>query len=136
MQVREAMHRCGTNWPFKRMSALAFIGLAICVFTWGLQYKLSLYDPSAASSPHIPTAKLLSKNEQSGPTESPLMVRTRRATKAIYTIPAAEFFVLLLIFSVLNPPQLVQLEQRASRLWQQRRAHLRSCIVRPPPVLA
>src|SRR5271170_8511252 len=44
---------------------VAFLGLAICVFAWGLQYKLSLYDPPQAASHQVPQAKLLSKNEWS-----------------------------------------------------------------------
>ena len=46
--------------------AFAFVGLAFCVFSWGLQYKLSLYDPPQAVSHEIPQAKLLSKDQQSG----------------------------------------------------------------------
>jgi hypothetical protein len=42
---------------------LGFLGLALCVFMWGLQYKLSLYDPPGSASHKMPTAKLLSKNE-------------------------------------------------------------------------
>jgi len=65
----------------------AFLGLAICVFSWGLQYKLSLYDPPQAVSHQFPTAKLLSKNEQSRATDSPRVVRTRTSAKVIYTAP-------------------------------------------------
>jgi hypothetical protein len=36
----------------------------MCVFTWGLQYKLSLYYPPHSSFHQVPEAKLLSKNEQ------------------------------------------------------------------------
>jgi hypothetical protein len=46
--------------------ALAF-GLAIlglCVFAWGLRYKLSLYDPPGAGSRHMPAAKLLTGKER------------------------------------------------------------------------
>jgi hypothetical protein len=45
--------------------AVAFLGLAVCVFAWGLQYKLSLYDPPQASSHQVPQAKLLSKDQWS-----------------------------------------------------------------------
>lgn len=49
---------------FRRLS-LAFLSLALCVFAWGLQYKVSLYDPPQAASHQVPQAKLLSKNEWS-----------------------------------------------------------------------
>jgi hypothetical protein len=50
-----------------------FIPLALAVFTWGLQYKLSLYDPPHAISHRMPQAKLLSKKERvSGPIMSGL----------------------------------------------------------------
>ena len=49
---------------FGRLS-LTFLSLALCVFAWGLQYKLSLYDPPQAASHQVPQAKLLSKNEWS-----------------------------------------------------------------------
>src|ERR1022692_3356412 len=111
------MHLWSTNRSISRIGALAFLGLAFCVFTWGLKYKLSLYDPPEAASHHIPKAKLLSKNEQSSSTESPLVVRTRTSTRAIYTVPTFVFFILLLTVSVLNPPLSSQREQRASQSW-------------------
>ena len=46
-----------------------FIGLAISVFTWGLQYKLSLYYPPHSTYHQIPEAKLLSRNEQAPATD-------------------------------------------------------------------
>jgi hypothetical protein len=129
------MHRWSKVRPFSRMSALALIGLASCVFMWGLQYKLSLYDPPEAASHHIPMAKLLSKNEQSSSTESPQVVRTRTSTRVIYTVSTVVFFILLLTFGVLNPPLSGQREQRASRLVYLRSPYLISYFVRPPPVL-
>ncbi len=41
----------------------ALLSLALCVFAWGLQYKLSLYNPPQASIHQIPQAKLLSKDQ-------------------------------------------------------------------------
>lgn len=40
-----------------------FLGVGLCVFAWGLRYKLSLYDPPHSASHNIPIAKLLSKDE-------------------------------------------------------------------------
>lgn len=41
---------------------LAFLG--VCVFVWGLNYKLSLYEPPHSISHHMPAAKLLTGKER------------------------------------------------------------------------
>lgn len=116
------------------MATLACVALAFCLFAWGLQYKLSLYDPPQAASHHIPTAKLLSKNELSRSTESPMVVRTRTSTRVVYTIPTVIAFILLPVFSILNLPSF-QAQHCSSCLWHLRRGHLRTHFVRPPPLL-
>ncbi len=42
-----------------RACAFGLILLGVCIFAWGLNYKLSLYDPPHAPSHRIPVAKLL-----------------------------------------------------------------------------
>jgi|ERR1700728_4234407 hypothetical protein len=44
--------------------AFGLVVLGLCVFAWGLKYKLSLYDPPRASSHHIAAAKLLPGKER------------------------------------------------------------------------
>jgi hypothetical protein len=39
------------------------VALAISVFAWGLQYKLSLYSPAIAVSCRVPIVKLLSDDQ-------------------------------------------------------------------------
>jgi hypothetical protein len=46
------------------VAATTAIVLALCVFLWGLGYKLSLYHPPHSFARLVPIAKLLSKNEQ------------------------------------------------------------------------
>ena len=133
---RVTLHHWGKSRPISRFGILAFLGLAVCVFTWGLQYKLSLYDPPQAASRQIPHAKLLSRNEQSGTSESPLVVRTKTTTRVSYTVPTAIFFVLLLALGILNPQASGQREQRANRSWHLRRGLFDIFFVRPPPILA
>src|ERR1035437_4967809 len=128
------VHRWGKFRPFGLSGSLAFLGLAFCVFAWGLQYKLSLYDPPQTASHQIPKAKLLSRDDQSSTAESPLVIRTKTSTRVIYTVSTAVFLILLLAHSVLNAPASGQREQCASRSWHLRRATLRTVIVRPPPV--
>jgi hypothetical protein len=133
MKALVSMRRWSKNPPFGRLATVACVALAFCLFAWGLQYKLSLYDPPQAASHHAPTAKLLSKNEQSGSTESPLLVRTRTSTNVIYTVPTLGGFMVIKLFP---SPLSTRWEQRAANLWHLRRAYLRTNYVRPPPVLA
>ncbi len=50
--------------------SFVFIALGVCVFTWGLQYKLSLYYPAHSTYHQVPEAKLLSRDEQPRTTAS------------------------------------------------------------------
>jgi hypothetical protein len=105
------------------------------VFAWGLQYKLSLYDPPQATSHLIPQAKLLSKNEQSATMTSPLVIRTKTTTQICYTAPTAVFIVLLVLFNALSLQPASQWSERAS---DSRRLHcglFNLFFVRPPPFL-
>ena len=43
----------------------AFLGLAVLVFTWGLQYKVSLYAAPPSAVHHMVKAKLLTNEKQS-----------------------------------------------------------------------
>lgn len=50
--------------PAVRALAFGLVILGLCVFAWGLRYKLSLYDPPGAGSRHMPAAKLLTGKER------------------------------------------------------------------------
>jgi hypothetical protein len=84
-----------TNRKLSRSWGLLFTLLACCVFLWGFQYKLSLYDPPQAASHHVPMAKLLSKNEQSGMRETSAYTQSKPTIKAlvapVYLLPLALF---------------------------------------------
>jgi len=121
---------------FNLLGVLASLGLAVCVFAWGLQYKLSLYDPPQAASHRIPQAKLLSRNERSGIAESQLVIRTKTSTRVSYTVPTAVFLILLLPLSILNPQASGQRKQRTRNSWHLRHGLLNIFLVRPPPSLA
>jgi hypothetical protein len=49
---------------FSQAMALAAVLLGFAVFSWGLGYKLSLYDLPDSPSTHIAQAKLLSQKER------------------------------------------------------------------------
>jgi hypothetical protein len=107
------------------------------VFAWGLQYKLSLYDPPQAASHKIPQAKLLSKNERTGFAESPVVVRTKTSTTVNCTVQtAAVFFFLLLIVNILNLQTSRQRNQRTSSIRRLQSGLFNVFFVRPPPILA
>lgn len=113
-----------------------FLGLSLCVFTWGLQYKLSLYNPPQSASRQIPKAKLLSKEEGSDVTQTPLVLRTKTVTTIVYTAPATALLFLLLVLR-----SLVELTSSGLMLAACRQRRRRSCdylnilYVRPPPAL-
>lgn len=47
-----------------RLLNLVMLLLAFAIFSWGVQYKLSLYDPPAKTSTRMAEAKLLSQKER------------------------------------------------------------------------
>jgi hypothetical protein len=120
---------------FNLCGMLAYIGLAVCVFTWGLQYKLSLYDPPQANSHQIPQAKLLSKNERIGTTESRRVVPTKISTWISFSISTPLFLFLSLAHKALNPQAFFQRMQRTNRVLHLGRGLFNIFFVRPPPIL-
>jgi hypothetical protein len=131
------MQRRGATRPFSLWVILGSVGLVFCVFAWGLEYKLSLYDPPQAASDKIPQAKLWSRNERSESTENALVVRTKTSARISYTVPiAAVFLVLLLPLSILSPQSSEQRMQRTSGVRRLGRGLFNAFFVRPPPVLA
>jgi hypothetical protein len=73
--------------------SLVFLGLTLAVFTWGLQYKLSLYNSPHDASRQIPQAKLLSRNEQAMEPDSPLTGTAKAGLRHISVVlPAVLLF--------------------------------------------
>jgi hypothetical protein len=48
-----------------RLLGLCLVLLGVCVFAWGLRYKLSLYDAPHSIARQMPHAKLLTSRERS-----------------------------------------------------------------------
>jgi hypothetical protein len=130
------VRRLSTTRSFNPLGVLACLGLCICVFTWGLQYKLSLYDPPQAASHKIPQAKLLSKNERCGIAGSPVVVRTKTSTRVSYIVPTAVLFFLFLALDILNLQTSRQRNLRTSSVWRLYSGLFNISFVRPPPILA
>lgn len=111
-----------------------FAALASCVFLWGLQYKLSLYDPPQSTSHQAPTAKLLSWNEQSERLEASNDTRTEAPTKVPRASAEGSLFILLIASIFCLPAFRRSLEVEYASL-QLMRALLETNFVRPPPSL-
>lgn len=58
------LHSFRDQSPGLRALAFGLVLLGVCVFAWGLKYKLSLYDPPHAASHHMAAAKLLPGKER------------------------------------------------------------------------
>jgi hypothetical protein len=121
------------NRTLSRVRGFLFISLACSVFLWGLQYKLSLYDPPQSPSHHIPNAKLLSSNEQSNASEKAASTQSRPSIKVLRTLSNAVFILLTAcVFCVRGSGHL---EFRRNPSLQLQKALLEAFFVRPPPSL-
>jgi hypothetical protein len=113
--------------------SFVFVGLAISVFTWGLQYKLSLYYPKHSTYHQLPEAKLLSKDEQPATTTGLLTTRVKPAQDFVH----GELFTLTLFVGVLGLLLVmgaVQTGPERSRPWLQSLSASRNAFFfRPPP---
>jgi len=115
-------------------SALLF--LALSVFAWGLQYKLSLYDPPQSLARQVPIAKLLSKDEQPRIASSSTIAPSTRASQNV--LPIAQCVLLLLVyFSAPARPATFRARRIvADRSWKLQLSPRKSFFVRPPPFSA
>lgn len=98
---------CTNRARFSRLDLL-LLGVALSVFAWGLQYKLSLYDSPQSSSREVVQAKLLSKDENSSPGGELVGVALRAAAfargAALETLLIAAFLLLLCLQSPASTP--------------------------------
>ena len=135
LRARDRMNlRCPNRLSLSRFSFAVF-GLALSVFAWGLQYKLSLYDPVQAVSHTIPEAKLLSKDEQAAVTTGSTIADTRMPAELVYLFAAAFVFLLVQILSVF--PAERRAEQDHRRPWSVScAASMNAFFFRPPPASA
>jgi hypothetical protein len=120
----------------RRFSPLAVLGtlvVAIAVFGWGLQYKLSLYQPSGSSLSFILHAKLLSQKER------PVTVHGSESDRAPSAIPqSTAMYPVFLLAVIVTGMQLGQV-LRLRRIQPDLEVHQRSSSAsnyfsfRPPP---
>jgi hypothetical protein len=111
--------------------------LALFVFAWGLQYKLSLYDPPQSQSHSIPAAKLLSKNERASVVENLLERSTDVVGRGSHSVLSQVY--VLFVFP-LNSCVALAKRSRARRpekfVTPSSYTGLTAFFFRPPPILA
>ena len=113
-----------------------FLGLAISVFTWGLQYKLSLYDPPHSTSHDIPEAKLLSRNEQATASEGLFVSNTEVWPLIGQLVTFGLLAFVLPRFNLTAAPRFTRQAREAKRPWRVScRPGLNAFFFRPPPAL-
>jgi hypothetical protein len=105
--------------------------LALSVFAWGLQYKLSLYEPPHSLAREVPTAKLLSKNEQPQIASLAVIASPQRSLQSV----RARVQQLALCLPVIFEPALRSAQWRHETHFPRRRRYLfdKALFVRPPP---
>jgi hypothetical protein len=103
------------------------------VFVWGLQYKLSLYDPPQSITHKIPAAKLLSKNEQAAGADTVATVNANHGPATMLIV----FFSCVLI-ALCSDVSLIALTcGEVTRPWLSRQlAAMHRFSFRPPPIFA
>jgi hypothetical protein len=110
------------------------IGLAISVFVWGLQYKLSLYFPAHSVYHQVPEAKLISKREQPTHREGFLVASTKPPRHTAH----GRFYPLTIFVGVLALPAIArprQIKQERKKPWcGALSAKLNAFFFRPPPI--
>ncbi len=117
------------------LGSIVCLGLACCVFGWGLQYKLSLYNPPPPNSHRLPTGKLISGDEQSSTPEGLLATRIKPVAEPAFLVPTIGFLVSFLAVGLLAPAASCQRERDARRARHLGRSILPIFFVRPPPAL-
>ncbi len=131
------MDRWSDNPPIVSTLKLIFFGLAICVFLWGLQYKLSLYDPIQANSHQIPTAKLLSKDDSTGLTAILSATHTTPSESAVPSLLFTTCIIMLVMRSAAGLPAWNVVDRSSRMHWHHRaRASFNAFAFRPPPISA
>lgn len=125
-----------TSRPHLSHLTFVFLGLAICVFTWGLQYKLSLYDAPNSASHQMPEAKLLSGNEQSKSVDSPLVEGTKAPPAVVRALFLDVFAAFLVAFALAYMAMASRRTKEIVFPWRLSCRHrMTAFFFRPPPVL-
>lgn len=119
--------------PSLRTFAFGFVLLGLCVFAWGLKYKLSLYDPPHALSHRMPAAKLLTGRDRSTLPVADLRQSSRPDAPLALTTLTIAFFALMAAY--LRPGSASSAAIRSVSEQTRMCAAAASLFIRPPPSL-
>jgi hypothetical protein len=125
-----------TTQRFSFRLAILLVALGLCVFLWGLGYKLSLYHFHHSGVQRIPVAKLLSRNEDPNATDSSHLAGPESPAADTGTSVAALFVLALVGSSSLASVQLVRRLEPDQPVFAPSGAILNSLFFRPPPALS
>lgn len=131
--VHHLMRINSTSRRIFTLRAMGVVFLACAVFGWGLQYKISLYNPANEFLTSIPHAKLLSQKER------PTAQENRISSSSVSPrSQMSEFFPLLLLVTLAMGLRLTtSICMRTADIHddslQPQRAHLNFFWFRPPP---
>jgi hypothetical protein len=119
----------------RRLHLTTIVMLVIAVFSWGVQYKVSLYDIPAKKSGAVPQAKLLSQKER------PLTLRESASNDLAKPALHIPFLFVALIGCLATFSFVLALRKLSSREAlpadpSDRQPHLNFFFFRPPPSLA
>lgn len=131
------MKSCCTNRSTISSYGFVFLGLAFLVFTWGLQYKVSLYAGPDSTIHHMVKAKLLANEETSGISDGLHLGAPARPVQTHSSLLFGAFWVGLLavIFSSVISVQ-VRGSDASARSWRVcTDSSLSAIFSRPPPIL-
>lgn len=112
-----------------RALAPALILLGVCVFAWGLRYKLSFYAQPHSVTHHMVEAKLLLTDRSATP-----VVVLRRAADDVAPPAVPLWIPALLVLAAMNFHLMCAWAPEPDRVHRSQRWLLGSCgFVRPPP---
>lgn len=119
----EQTRRRGSQWMIVTIAMLA-----LAVFSWGVRYKVSLYNPAN----HMSAAKLLSQRERPTTVESAKLVADPVVLPGVRSLIAIAMGVMLAALWSLKPVFLAKSADRPTQLPKQP-SHT-FFFFRPPPV--
>lgn len=126
------------HWRTRRVDiskfTFVFFALAVSIFGWGLQYKLSLYSPHTISH-NMPEAKLLSREEDGIPGQPGSIEQQALAPALMGLLVACALFLFATVHAFQSRPALRGLTRDLCRPWLRRSGSFSSAFfLRPPPV--
>lgn len=125
------IERSKPHYPSFRVSIL-LVTVGMCVFFWGMAYKMSLYDTHRPTLHRIPEAKFLSKDEDPNATDS---LRFCLANAPVQESGVIFTLVVAFIWSASNAaPVFNWIFRTPDRPRVQNRFVLSAFFFRPPPI--